>query len=260
MQRFLFLVLLFCSGLAHAACPAQPLKTADQVSLTADSLLIVTHASAGYDARYASKPGIDLATGFARQQGIPLVYLQDDAGRQDYFTEDCAPEYWLFSANGELGFEVQPSHVFVAGGHLEQCLYRTVNDVLLSWAVQEERDLSLTFLMDAIYSSGEWVREDDDYYADFSTFMRILGHGRGEEDPWPKITLLETLGVIGRQQRIPDYLKRVLPPVGNILPPDYRVELILNGREVAVLQDAPAWNSPVLKLHFVDSAARLKSL
>lgn len=260
MKKILLAALALCAGLAHAACPPRALLTPDQVSLAADSVLIVTHASSNYDARLASKPGIDLATHFARSQGMPLVYLQDDAAGQNYFTEECTPEYRVYSANGELGFQVESSHVFVAGGHLEQCLYTTVNEVFLSWAGQDERDLTLTFLMDAIYSSGELVRDDDDYYADFNTFMRVLSHGHGEEEATPKITLLETMGVIGQQKRAVEYLKRVLPNFESILPQDYRVELYLNGAEVAVLHDAPAWSSPVLKIRFVDSAARLKSI
>lgn len=260
MKRFLLVALALCSGLAHAACSPRALKTPDQVSVAADSVLIVTHASASYDARLASKPGIDLATHYAKRQGFPLVYLQDDAVEQNYFTEECTPEYWVFSPNGELGFEVQSSHVYVAGGHLEQCLFTTVNEVFYSWSGQDERDLTLTFLMDAIYSSGELVRNDDDYYADFNTFMRILSHGRSDEDVVPKITLLETMGIIGQQKRVVEYLKRVLPNFENILPPDYRVELYLNGAEVAVLHDAPAWNSPVLKIRFEDSAQKLKSI
>ena len=260
-MKFFFLVaLVLLPGLTHAACPARALQTPDQVNLAADSVLIVTHASTNYDPRFASKQGIDLATHFASRQGIPMVYLQDDAADQNYFTEECTPEYWVFSANGELGFQVQSSHVYVSGGHLEQCLFTTVNEVFFSWSGQDERDLTLTFLMDAIYSSGELVREDDDYYADFNSFMRVLSHGRAEEDAWPKITLLETMGVIGQQKRAVEYLKRVLPNFENTLSPDYRVELYLNGAEVALLQDAPAWNSPVLKIRFVDSALKLKSI
>lgn len=260
MKKLLFAALVLCSGLAHAACPPRALKTPDQVSLADDSVLIVTHASTSYDARLASKPGIDLATHFARRQGMPLVYLQDDAAGQNYFTEECTPEYWVFSPNGELGFQVESSHVFVAGGHLEQCLFTTVNEVFFSWSGQDQRDLTLTFLMDAIYSSGELIREDDEYYSDFSAFMRVLTHGRTDEDAPPKITLLETMGVIGQQKRAVEYLKRVLPNFENTLSSDYRVELYLNGAEVAVLQDAPAWNSPLLKIRFEDSASRLKPI
>jgi hypothetical protein len=257
MQRFLFIVLMLCASLAHAYCPPRTLVTSAEVKAAQDSLLIVTHASTKYDARLATKYGLDLATNFARGRGIPMVYLQDDMVEANYFAEDCSPEYWLYSANGELGFDVLSSHVYLAGGHLEQCLYTTVNDVIFSWAYQEERDLTLSFLMDAIYSSGELISDDDEYAAEYNRFMRILNFGRTEDGPWPKITLLETAGLIGQQDNIVKYLKRALPNFRNTMFSNYRVELYLNDTEVAVLQDPLLWHSPVLQFRFVDSASRL---
>lgn len=260
MRILLFALLALCSGLAHAYCPARTLGTSDEVRADQDSLLILTHASTRYDARLATKSGVDQATQFARRHSIPMVYLQDDAAEADYFTEDCSPQYWLYSASGELGFEVQSSNVFVAGGHLEQCLLTTVSEVMASWAGQERRDLSLTYLMDAIYSSGELVKDSDDYYADYSLFMRVLNYGRSEDASLPKITLLETAGLIRQQDRIVDYLKRSLPDFSSGFSRGYRVELYLNDDEVAVLQDPPLWEAPVLQIHFVDSANKLDSI
>ena len=257
MKNLLLVFLALFAGLAHAYCPPRPLGTPDEIKVEQDSLFVVTHASTKYDARLATKYGLDRATNFAKMRGIPMVYLQDDVIEANYFTEECSPEYWLYSANGELGFEVQSSNVFFAGGHLEQCLFTTVTDVISSWAAQKERDLSMTFLMDAIYSSGELVGEGDEYFANYSTFMRVLNHGRAEEGPWPKITLLETAGLIGQQKNLVDYLKRTLPNFEYALPRDYRIELYLNDDEVAVLQDPPLWSTPVLQIHFVDSVSRL---
>lgn len=257
MKSLLVIALALFPCMAQAYCPARTLSSPDQVSLDTDSVLIVTHASARYDTGFSTKQGLDHATSIAREKGVPLVYLQDDAAEQDYFTKDCAPEYWVLSENGELGFHVLPSHVYVAGGHLEQCLYRTVQDVIFSWSVQDERDLTLTFLMDAIYSSGELVRDSDDYHANFDAFMRVLEHGRAEEDPWPKITLLQTMGIISQQKQALEYLKRALPDFESAMQPDYRVELQLNNSPAKVLQDMPAWNSPTLKFRFVDSARKL---
>lgn len=258
MKAVSFAVFALWAGLAHAYCPPRALASADDIQLEHDAVLIVTHANAKYDARLATKFGGDQATGFARARGIPMVYLLDDAVEANYFTGECTPEYRLYSASGELGFEVHSPHVYVAGGHLEQCLLNTVNEVIYSWAIQEERDPSLTFLMDAIYSSGEQIKADDEYFADYNTFMRILGHGRSEEGFWPKITLLETAGLIRQQKRVVDYLKRTLPNFENALLPDYRIELYLNDVEVAVLQDTLTWDSPVLQIRFVYSASGIQ--
>jgi hypothetical protein len=260
MKHLFVLIFAVLPSLALAYCPPRTLGTPEDVSLDRDSVLIVTHASTKYDPRLASKEGVDLATLFARRKGIPMVYLQDDSTDPNYFTEECTPEYWLHSANGELGFEVRTSNVYLAGGHLEQCLFNTVTDVLFSWSAQDERDLSLTFLMDAIYSSGELIRDSDDYFPTYSTFMRILNHGRSEEGPWPKITLLETAGLISQQKRVVDYLKRALPSFENALLQNYRIELYLNDSEVAVLQDTLLWDAPVLQIRFVDSAQKLDAI
>lgn len=257
MKPLFVVALALFPCLAQAYCQTRPLSSPDQVSLDTDSVLIVTHASARYDTRFSTKQGLDYATSIARGKGIPLVYLHDDAAEQDYLTKDCAPEYWVLSENGELGFHVLPSHVYVAGGHLEQCLFHTVQSVIFSWSMQDERDLTLTFLMDAIYSSGDLVNDSDDYHANFGAFMSVLEHGRGEDDPWPKITLLETMGIISQQKYALEYLKRALPDFGNTMQPDYRVELQLNDSPVKVLQDMPAWNSPTLRFQFVDSARKL---
>ncbi len=260
MKFFFFIAVALSSEMAFATCNTQAVSDAYQVSLITDSVLIVTHASARFDPRFASKYGVDRATSFARREGIPMVYLQDDLGEPNDFTEECAPEYRVFSANGEVGFEVVPSHVYVAGGHLEQCLFSTVHDVMFSWSAQPDRDLTLTFLMDAIYSSGDLISDSDDYYADFNSFLRVLTHGRAEDDPWPKVTLLETMGIIAQQKLALEYLRRTLPNYENIMSPDYRVELQLNNSSVKVLQDAPAWSSPTLRFQFVDSAQMLDSI
>jgi hypothetical protein len=260
MKSLLLVLLALFAGLAQAYCPSPTLGTPDEIRADQDSLLILTHASTKFDGRLATKYDVDRATQFARQHGIPMIYLQDDAAEANYFTEDCAPQYWLHSANGELGFEVQSSNVYVAGGHLEQCLFTTVNEVIASWAGQERRDLSLTYLMDAIYSSGELIRDSDDYAADYGMFMRVLDYGRADDAPWPKITLLETAGLIRQQDRMVDYLKRTLPNFASGFSRGYRVELYLNDDEVAVLQDPPLWDTPVLQIRFVNSALGLDPL
>ena len=115
--------------------------------------MIVTHASSNDDARFATKLGVDEAVRFARSRRIPLVYLQDDREPAAYFMEDCEPDYWVRSEGGELGFDVGASHVYVVGGHLEECLSFTLNEILDSWARGPRRDLTITLFMDAIFSA-----------------------------------------------------------------------------------------------------------
>src|SRR4029077_5399714 len=101
---------------------------------------------------------------FAKKKRIPVIYLQDDRPHENYFMEDCNPDSWVFSGDGSLQFNVSPAHVYVVGGHLEECLSRTLHDVLTSWAKQPGRNLTLTYFMDGIFSNGKGITEADPYY------------------------------------------------------------------------------------------------
>jgi hypothetical protein len=219
--------------------------------------MIVTHASSLYDARLSTKRGLDEATRFAKQRRIPLVYLQDDSPAEYYFMQDCNPDYRVLSIDGDIRFDAMPAHVYVAGGHLEMCLSNTLHDVLSAWAKQPGRDLTVTYLMDAIYSNGKSIEEGDRFYRDFQNFMSVVTHGRPGGEHWPKLTLLETLGIIVRDEDEYDYLKRILPRFDRTLPADYRVELQINDSIARVVRPAKGRNAPTLRFHFVDSALAL---
>jgi len=243
-----------------AACLARTVTDPSRVQLTADAVMIVTHASPAFDPRMASKHGLDQATRMAREQRIPRVYLTDDDPAQRFFMDDCDPDYWVSAIDGEVRFALKPSHVFVAGGHLELCMSTTVHDVLLAWSRQPRRNLTITYLMDAIYSNGKAVEESDPFHADFVRFMGVVTHGRPGGEQWPKVTLLETMGVIGRQSVQIDYLKRILPHYARTMPPGYRVELTLNDTAAVVLSPGGGRGSPTLTFRFVDSATTLAQI
>ena len=106
----LLALLWFYSCLSWAAaCPPHKLTDPAQVKLQGDSVMIVVHASSTFDSRFATKRGTDEAIRFARDRKIPLVYLQDDSPEQYYFLDDCAPDYWVFSEDGEIKFDVARS-------------------------------------------------------------------------------------------------------------------------------------------------------
>jgi len=219
--------------------------------------MIVTHATSIHDARLATKRGVDEAIHFAKSKQIPVIYLQDDSPEQYYFMEDCYPDYWVFSEGGEILFDVRPSHVYVAGGHLEICLSSTLHDVLFAWAKQPKRNLTVTYLMDAIYSNGKSIEESDPYYTDFQKFMSVVTYGRPEGEYWPKLTLLETMGVIKKEKDELEYLKKILPHYARTLPADYRVELRLEDAALRVLKPANGLYPPTLRFEFVGSALNL---
>src|SRR5690349_20756175 len=109
------LILAIVPHFAVAACLKPSFTDPSQVNLAGDALMIVTHASSGYDPRLASKPGVEDAIRFARGKRIPLVYLADNnaGSAEHYFTDNCHPDYWVFSAEGEIKFNVRASHLYL---------------------------------------------------------------------------------------------------------------------------------------------------
>jgi len=84
---------------------------------------------------------------------------------------------------------------------------------------------------------------------------RVAPEPRPGGEHWPKLNLLETMGVILREEHELDYLTQVLPRWETTFPENYRVELQLNDSVKKVLRSAPGWHPPTVLFHFVDSAA-----
>lgn len=242
------------AGLAAAGCPPHAMSEPSRVKFKGDELMIVTHATSFHDARFSSKRGIDEAVRFAKEHGIPVVYLQDESPEQYYFMEDCSPDHWVASKGGELPFEVSASHVYVVGGHLELCLSATLHDLIYQWSRQAPRNRKITYFMDGIYSNGKLIDPADAFYKDFERFMAIVAHGRPGGEHWPKLTLLETMGVIVREDHELDYLKQILPRWDRTFPANYRIEVQLNDSVKKVLRTADGWHPPTVLFRFVDSA------
>lgn len=257
MLRPYILMLFLLNSSAFANCPSRPFNYPSTLRIEEPAVLIVTHAASGFDARIASKRGVDEAVAFARRSNIPVVYLEDDDQPETYFARECEPDYRILSEGGELPLDIHAGEVYVVGGHLEMCLSQTLHDVLLSWSHHAQPRQRMTFFMDGIYSNGKSIQAEDPYYESFSRFMNIVTYGRPGGETWPKLTLLETLGVIAVPDQIYDYLQRVLPHYARTLPPSYRVELVLNDEAPRVLQKGSGRKAPLFQFHFVDSALTL---
>jgi len=256
-RRWVFGLLCLFPAWIWAACPPHRTAGPGEVRLQGDAVLIVVHPSSTFDARFSSKRGIDEAVRFAKGNRIPVIYLQDDSPEAFYFTQDCTPDHWVYSDEGELNFDVTPAHVYVAGGHLEMCLSTALDEILYQWAKKSPRNLKITFLMDGIYSNGKMIDPGDPFYADFMKFRDIVTYGRPGGEHWPKISLLETMGVIVKEEHEFEYIKQILPRWDKTMPKDYRVVVTLNDSVTKVLRPAPGWKPPTLSFHFVDSAINL---
>lgn len=256
----LFILMLFALGSTAAAaiCPPRPFSYPADLLVDNEAVLIVTHASSAYDPRYATKRGVDEAVSLARSRNMPVLYLENEETSERYFAEDCAPDYRIFSEDGELPLDVRSTDVYVAGGHIELCLARTLQDIVASWSRHPERRLRITFLMDGIYSNGKSLQEKDPYYAGARRFLDIVSHGRSERETWAKLTLLETMALIDKPERKHEFLQRLLPAYEHILSSSYRVELQLNEEAPRLLRRGNG-SGMLLQFRFVDSAERLRS-
>jgi len=250
----LCVILLACAPAGMASCRDHKITKPSELKITGDSVMIVVHGTSSYDARLSSKRGLDQAVRFAKDRKIPVVYLQDETPDEYYFMEDCAPDYWAFSAGGEINFDVLPAHLYIAGGHLELCMSAALHDIILQWAKRPARSYTITYFMDAIYSNGKMIEPSDPYYGDFSRFMGIVTHGRPGGEHWPKLSLLETMGIIVREDHELEYLKKILPRWDTTFPRNYRIEVQLNGSLKKILRAAPGWSPPRVLFQFVDSS------
>lgn len=254
LKVFLTIVGLLLAGGAVARCPDAGFAEPRQVRLDDRPVLIATHASASFDSEFSAKRGVDEAVRFARDRNFQLVYLRDDD--PEYYVDDCKPDYWVRSEGGEISFDIPSAHVYLVGGHLELCLANTLNQILDRWAREPMRDRTLEILMDGVYSNGRSVDESTPYFADMQRFMHIRSYGRPAGEYWGKVNLLQTMGVIIREDRQYQYLETVLPQWRRSLPAGYRVELRLNDSAPVVLQKGGS-RAPVMTFQFVDSAVTL---
>ena len=260
MKKFVFLLLPFISVASWgASCPTPTWTASNQVKLNEGPVMIVTHPSTQWDGRFVSKLGMDAAVAFAKQQKVPVIYLQDSApsNNQTYFFSDCNPTYWVSSSGGEFNFNVPSRHVLSVGGHWEMCQKTTLKDLFYNnWSKVTEGNLRLTQIMDGIYSyPTDYMYSSDPYYKDLTAFLKIVTYGRPSNWPFPKTSLLENMGIINDSQLQIQYLKRNLPPYQQINP-KYTVELVINGKQVEVLRQGTGANPPTLTLEFYNTAYR----
>jgi hypothetical protein len=244
---------LFSAGSALAGCPEPIFSNPHQVKIQGKEVLVVTHASNVFDPRHVSKYGVDAAVKHAKERKVPVVYLVDESPIKTYFVEDCAPDYWVKSSDGEIDFLVDVEHIYLAGGHAELCLSRSIHDLLLQAVRRGKRDLTVTYVMDAIYSNGKTIKESDPFYNDFITFMGVVTYGRPGGERWPKLSLLETTGIIKRLEWDYLYLEELLPRWDRTFSDDYRVELQMSDSAVKVLRPGTG-KGPLLRFHFLESA------
>jgi hypothetical protein len=252
---------LWCIGPGvQAACldrqmlpPAAAQAIAEQANAKSVPLVLVTHPSKSFDPRLSSKRGTDELMRVAKVKGWPSLYLKDDDRIGQYFVDDCDPSGWVFSQDGELNFALNSQAVYVAGGHLELCLSRSLHDLILQWAKEPPQNRRITFVMDAIYSNGKYFEEGSAGYDDLQRFFAVTNYRRPGGEAWPKLNLLESMGVIKSPAEQTEYLKTVLPRWDRTFDDRWRVEMIDDDGAVTVLRKGSGNPSAVMQFKFVDS-------
>lgn len=258
-KAFVAVIGFFWFAIASATCSQHEITPPSKVALAGDSVMIVVHQSATYDARFSTKRGVDEAVKFAKSRKIPVVYLQDDTPDEYYFMSDCAPDYWVFSAGGEITFDVAPSHVYIVGGHLELCMSAALHDIIHQWSKRAPQNFTITYLMDAIYSNGKMIDPSDPFYQDFDRFLSVVTYGRPGGEHWPKLNLLETMGIIRDPEHQLNYATQVLPRWDRTFPEAFRIDVKMNDAPARVLRSPDEAFPPRVLFHFVDSALLLSA-
>ncbi len=243
-----FLLTLWNTGALAASCPAPKFTEADNVFLTGESALIVTHPSTIWDGHYTSKLGMDAAVRIAKAQNIPVVYLAGNSEPESYFFSDCNPKYWVSSSGGEFSFKVPVKHVYSVGGHWEYCQKTTMADLMEQWSGPTRGDLKVTQVLDGLYTMGDTVRRSDSYYDALTQFIKMFDAPGVNA----RANMFQVQRLVNDEAKFIELLKRNLPPYQR-LHSEYRVELILNGKKIEDLQAGTGATSPVLTLEFVDT-------
>ena len=251
---------LLNQSVAFAACSEPLLQSPERATAIARSaqakaqpVVLVTHPSKSFDPRLSSKRGTDELMRVAKVKDWTSFYLKDDDKIGQYFVDDCEPTAWVFSQDGELSFELSARDVYVAGGHLELCLSRSLHDLILQWAKAPPQSHRITFVMDGIYSNGKYFQEGKAGWDDLQKFFAVTNYRRPGGEAWPKLNLLESMGVIKSPAEQLEYLQTVLPRWDRTFDENWRVELIDDDDVVTVLQKGQGLSAPVMQFKFVDS-------
>jgi hypothetical protein len=125
-----------------------------------DHALLVTHASAVFDGRGVTKPGLDRVVERFKREGGQVIYLVNDDHLQDsaWLSEDRDPAFAVASTSGEHHLELATSEITVAGGFFELCQADTVLRAARSHFARSSRPFVVNYPMDATYSDKNSYR------------------------------------------------------------------------------------------------------
>lgn len=110
-------ILILSGAIASEAVALRPQHT--HLEPIDQPALIVVHASYEFDANGSARPAIDSQIRHFKSLRLPVIYLVSDLsseGLKNWYTQDRAPDYLVYSAGGEHNLPLRNPDVTVVGG------------------------------------------------------------------------------------------------------------------------------------------------
>ncbi len=188
-----------------------------QLILSGDQVLVVTHASQLFDKEARTKSGLDQIIEHFTQQQWPVAFVMSDDQLYDFswFSHNRSPTLAIFSRDGEHHLKLAAKKVYLAGGYFSLCLNRTLNQIANGGAAK----IKIYLPMNAIY---------EDVY--FWPTDHLRGAERVRVQAWiaqSKVTstLLDYFKNLGARAII-EGTKTLL----SMLPKKYSISIAINGK------------------------------
>lgn len=215
------------------------ITSSENIRITKNRVMLVTHASDIYDTFRVSSLGINKSIQWAKKKSFQVLYLQDgNKTRQNsYFYDDCEPDFFVNTETGELDIKYNAQYLVSAGGFWEACLSATIESIFRGWAAEAQINRNLVFVTDAIYTYN-------------SAFLGMGGRLLRAQIVTLKTALNTLKTVQERNSLIRSHLQK-FHAISQLRA--YRVVYSINGSKEEVLYDSNIRNAPVLKIKFLSS-------
>lgn len=255
-MKWIFSIAVLIPVLSAQASPCHPHFWANNsLVFNKHKTLLVTHASSFWDTNRVSKNGINQTIHWGHKNGFEVAYLQDQNSSPDesYYYEDCNPDYYIKSSDGEFSARIPSRTIVSIGGYWEACHANSVEKIFEELAASPNKNRNLIFVTDAIYLSRLPFFVDDNGF-------RSIPSG-------PSVLLDRTLTLQRALQAFtyaPDRFlllqTRLTQYVNFELLKDYQISLSLNLGKDHIIQSGSRPASPKLKIKFLSSDLLAKAI
>jgi hypothetical protein len=224
----------------HGTAEKKEFTEPAKLEVNGDKVLIVTHVCSVWDEKCTTKGANDSVIKFAKDNKIPIIYLQHEFDDKAYFCDDKKPNFFAYSSGGEFSFSVKPKSVISTGGYSSYCHRNTMRDLLAQWAKRQESG-DVCQVTPAIYES---IRSDLLPQA-IQDKARLTVYKKYDSATVP---LSELLDLFENDEARLEYLKgRVLDYVAKNVDIDFKIAIKYRGKDLVVQEGK---GSPPFKLTY----------